>query len=183
MRYIVNAAGYVKSVSFGATITCGGVNCAEYTGVIPEDYDSLEAWYLAECENLYRWKIVNGNLTLDDEAEPPVPDAKHVIAPITIGTAWAGSAAPYTQTINLGCVRPNSIVEIALPATATVEEVKAFQRLNLQDGGQADGSITLRAFGAKNTIEIPVNVVILNHGGAPGSESYVMFADGTLTLL
>lgn len=183
MRYIVNAAGYVKSVSFGALLTCGGVDCTEYTGAIPDDYDSLEAWYLAECETLYRWKIVNGNLTLDEEAEAPAPDAKHVIAAVTIGTAWTGTAAPYTQTINLDCVRKNSIVEIALPSTATVDEVKEFQRLNLQDGGQADGSFTLRAFGTKNTIEIPLNVVILNHGGAPGSESYVLFADGTLTLL
>lgn len=183
MRYIINAAGYLKNVSFGALLTCGGMNCTEYSGEIPSGYDTLEEWYLAECETLYRWKIVNGNLTIDDEAEPPVPDAKHVIAPVTIGTAWTGTAVPYTQTINLGCVRKDSIVEIALPSTATVEEVKAFQRLNLQDGGQADGSFTLRAFGTKNTVEIPVNVVILNHGGAPGSDSYVMFADGTLTLL
>jgi hypothetical protein len=183
MRYIVNAAGYVKNVSFGACITCGGVNCNEYEGAIPEGYGSLEEWFLEECESLYRWKIDNGNLTLDEEVEPPVPDAKHVIAAVVIGTAWTGNTVPYTQTIPLECVRANSIVEIALPATATVEEVKAFQRLNLQDGGQTDGSITLRAFGTKNTIEIPVNIVILNHGGAPGNESYVMFADGTLTLL
>lgn len=183
MRYIVNAAGYVKNVSFGAFITCGGVNCNEYTGALPEGYDSLEEWFLKECETLYRWKIVNGNLTLDDEAEPPVPDAKHVIAAVTIGTNWTGTAAPYTQTVNLDCVRTDSIVEIALPSTATAEEVKAFQALNLQDGGQTNGAFTLRAFGTKNSVEIPVNVVILNHGGAPGSESYVMFADGTLTLL
>lgn len=183
MRYIVNAAGYVKNVSFGATITCGGVNCTEYTGAIPEEYDSLEAWYLAECEYLYRWKIVNGDLALDGEAEAPTPDAKHAITAVTIGTTWTGTAAPYTQTFSLDCVRANSIVDISLPSTATVEQVEAFQELNLQDGGQADGSFTLRAFGAVNTIEIPINVVILNHGGAPGNESYVMFADGTLTLL
>lgn len=183
MRYIVDSAGHVKNISFGGLITCGGVNCAEYTGAVPAGYNSLEGWFLAECEQLYRWRIVNGNLSLDSEAEAPAPDAKYVIAPVTISTIWSGSAAPYTQTISLECVRANSILEIALPSTATAEEVKAFQLLNLQDGGQTAGSFTLRAFGTKNAIEIPVNVVILNHGGGPGGGAYVMFDDGTLTLL
>lgn len=160
MRYIVDTSGYVKNVSFGGFITCGGVDCAEYTGAIPEEYDSLEAWYLAECENLYRWKIVDGNLTLDSEAVAPDPDAKYVVTTATIGTTWTGSAAPYTQTIALACVKANSIVEIALPSTATAEQVEAYQAANLQDGGQAAGSFTLRAFGDKNAVEIPINVIV-----------------------
>lgn len=184
MRYIVDAAGYVKNISFGGFITCGGVNCAEYTGIIPEGYDDLEEWYFAEREHLYRWKIVNGNLTVDEEAQAPDPDAKYVVAAATIGKTWTGTAAPYTQTIPLSCVAANSILEISLPATATVAEVEAFQELNLQDGGQADGSFTLRAFGSKNAIEIPVNVTILNHGGAfSGGSMNVSFDGSTLTLL
>ena len=184
MRYIVDASGFVKNISFGGLISCGGVNCAEYTGVIPEGYDSLEEWFLAECEHLYRWKIVGGNLISDDEAEAPPPDAKHVVTTAVIGTTWTGTAAPYTQTIPMSCVRANSIVEISLPATTTVAELEAFQELNLQDGGQADGSFTLRAFGSKNAIEIPVNVTILNHGGAfSGSSMNVSFDGSTLTFL
>lgn len=181
MRYIVDASGFVKNISFGGLISCGGVNCAEYEGAIPEGYDSLEEWFLAECEYLYRWKIVGGNLTPDDEAEAPPPDAKYVITTAVIGTTWTGTAAPYTQTIPLSCVRANSIVEISLPATATVEEVKAFQRLNLQDGGQTAGAFTVRSFGTKNSIDIPINVVILNHGGVAGAT--VNFSSGTLTFL
>ena len=185
MRYIVDAAGYVKNISFGGLISCGGVNCAEYTGAIPEGYDSLEEWFLAECENLYRWKIVDGNLTIDDEAEAPPPDAKYVVTTAIIGTTWTGTAVPYTQTIPLACVNVHSIVEISLPATATVEQVEAFQDLNLQDGGQAAGAFTLRAFGYLNEIEIPVNVTILNHGGgaAGAAGTAVNFSGGTLTLL
>ncbi len=184
MRYIVDAAGYVKNISFGGYITCGGVNCAEYEGAIPEDYDSLEEWFLSECETLYRWKIVNGNLIRDDEAEAPPPDAKYVVAVATIGQTWTGTVAPYTQTIPLSCVAADSILEISLPATATIEEVEAFQELNLQDGGQADGSFTLRAFGSKNAIEIPVNVTVLSHGVAFSSGSMNVSFDGnTLTLL
>ena len=78
----------------------------------------------------------------------------------TIGTAWTGASAPYTQTISISGVKADSIVEISLPSTATAAQVEAFQTLNLQDGGQAAGSITLRAFGEINIIEIPVNVIV-----------------------
>lgn len=87
-------------------------------------------------------------------------DTKSIRTKATIGTTWNGSATPYTQTISIAGVKADSIVEISLSANATADQAKAFQNLCLQDGGQADGSITLRCFGTKNTISIPVNVVI-----------------------
>lgn len=78
----------------------------------------------------------------------------------TIGTSWTGSAAPYTQSISISGVTADNVVEISLPSTATAAQVEAYQALNLQDGGQAAGSITLRAFGDVNTVSIPINVVI-----------------------
>lgn len=72
MRYIADSSGYVKEVSFGADIVCGGQECTEYAGAVPSGYASLEAWYIAEVEKLYRWKIVSGNLTLDSAAVAPV---------------------------------------------------------------------------------------------------------------
>ena len=72
MRYIADSSGYVKEVSFGADIVCGGQECTEYTGAVPSGYASLEAWFCSEVEKLYRWKIVSGNLTLDSAAAAPV---------------------------------------------------------------------------------------------------------------
>lgn len=72
MRYIVNSDGYLMQVSFGADIACDGQNCTEYTGTVPDGYDSLEDWYSQESEKLYRWKISSGNLTLDSSATAPV---------------------------------------------------------------------------------------------------------------
>lgn len=71
MRYIADYDGYVKQVSFGADIACGDDTCTEYTGSVPAGYKTLEAWFLEETEKLYRWKIVDGNLTLDSSAVPP----------------------------------------------------------------------------------------------------------------
>ena len=122
-------------------------------------------------------------VTASGEAVPVVPDSRTInkkpltsnivlspddvgaaskskIVTSTISTTWTGDTAPYTQSISLADVKDNSIVEISLPSTATIEEVKAYQALNLQDGGQAAGSITLRAFGTKNTSNITVTIII-----------------------
>lgn len=74
MRYITGTSGYVKEVSFGADIACGDQVCEQYTGSVPEGYTSLEAWYLEEVEKLYRWKITDGQLTLDTAALPPTDE-------------------------------------------------------------------------------------------------------------
>ena len=71
MRYIANSSGYLLQVSFGATIQCNGKTCTAYTGGVPEGYDSLADWFSQEAEKLYRWKIVNGELTLDSSAAAP----------------------------------------------------------------------------------------------------------------
>lgn len=78
----------------------------------------------------------------------------------TIGTVWNGTAAPYTQTLSIPGVLADSIVEVSLSANATAAQAEAFQNLCLQDGGQSEGSITLRCFGTKNTVSVPVNIVI-----------------------
>lgn len=78
----------------------------------------------------------------------------------TIGTTWTGSSAPYTQAISITGVTADSVVEISLPTNATAAQVSAYNDLVLQDGGQTAGQITLRAFGSKNTITIPINVII-----------------------
>lgn len=74
MRYIADSDGYLQEVSFGAEITCGGQSCTEYTGSVPEGHATLEAWYIAVCETLYRWKIVSGNLVEDTSVAEPVED-------------------------------------------------------------------------------------------------------------
>ena len=71
MRYIVNSKNYVIAVGFGSEIIFANSNCTEYTGGIPSGWASLEEWYEEEGEKLWRWKIVNGNLTLDSSAVAP----------------------------------------------------------------------------------------------------------------
>lgn len=71
MRIITDSDGRVLDVSFGALISCGGQDGQEYTGSVPADYTSLEDWYLQEADKLYRWTVVDGELTLDSSAVAP----------------------------------------------------------------------------------------------------------------
>lgn len=71
MRYITDPDGYVKEVSFGGLISCDGADCTEYTGVVPYGYSTLEDWFVAECEQLHRWRVVEGNLVQVSDAEEP----------------------------------------------------------------------------------------------------------------
>lgn len=88
MRYITDFDGYVKQLSFGADIECDGLGCTEYTGAVPTGYTSLEDWYLEEADKLYRWKIVDGNLTLDSTAVAPVEKGDYIIDHGTDENGW-----------------------------------------------------------------------------------------------
>lgn len=80
---------------------------------------------------------------------------------ISIGTSWIGSSAPYTQNIPCDSLSSASnVIEISLPPSATAQQVEQFNALMLQDGGQTASTFTLRAFGTKNTVEIPITVIV-----------------------
>lgn len=66
MRYILDNTGYIYDASIGAEIECDLGTCTEYTGVVPTGYDTIEDWFLEECDRLNAWKIVNGDLTFDE---------------------------------------------------------------------------------------------------------------------
>lgn len=71
MRYITGPGSYLVAVSFGADIECDGSDCKEYTGAVPAGYKSLEAWYLAECEQLWKWRVLGDSMVYDANATPP----------------------------------------------------------------------------------------------------------------
>ena len=85
---------------------------------------------------------------------------KATVRTANIGTKWTGSAAPYTQTLSVLGVTADSVVDIFLSSDATASQVAEYGKLNLQGGGQSTKSITLKAFGTKNTATIPIKIII-----------------------
>ena len=81
-------------------------------------------------------------------------------ATVTLTTAWSGDAAPYSQTIKVPGVTADSIVDIDVVSTVTAEQLDAYINAKIVDGGQGADTITLKAFGEKPAIAIPIKIVV-----------------------
>lgn len=105
-----------------------------------------------------------GDIIQDGTVQWKVVRIKFVVPSIVvmanITTTWSGSTAPYTQTITIPGILPNSNVSLSVTTDATVAQVDQFQALALTDGGQSTNSIILKAWGIKNTASIPIRVWI-----------------------
>lgn len=80
---------------------------------------------------------------------------------VTLASAsWTGAAAPYTYTISNAAITATSTQEL-MPATdITADQLTALQNANIIDGGQAAGSMTLKAFGEKPSVDIPIRIIV-----------------------
>ena len=80
---------------------------------------------------------------------------------VTLASAsWTGTAAPYTYTISNAAITATSTQEL-MPATdITADQLTALQNANIIDGGQAAGSMTLKAYGEKPSVDIPVRIIV-----------------------
>jgi hypothetical protein len=85
----------------------------------------------------------------------PVRD---ITATLTVA-GWTGDAAPYTQTVTgLAGVTAASKLEIGLAETATDEEYEASVNAKLRAVSSGSGSVTVKAYGTKPAMDIPVLV-------------------------
>lgn len=82
------------------------------------------------------------------------------VSAVLAAASWVGSSAPYTYTLAVSGVTATSAVEVIPTADITVEQFEAIQGANIAGGTQSAGSIVLRAFGDKPTIELPVLVIV-----------------------
>lgn len=73
---------------------------------------------------------------------------------------WSADEQP-TYTINgLYNIKENSIINIVPSVGITKDEFDALQSADLQDGGQSKSSITLKLYGIKPVIDIPITIII-----------------------
>lgn len=72
---------------------------------------------------------------------------------------WTGTEAPYTYPLTVSGVTATSNQEILPALGITTEQLDAMQAANIQDGGQSANTITLKAYGDKPTIDLPIRVI------------------------
>lgn len=76
-------------------------------------------------------------------------------------SGWKGLAAPFTFTLNNAIgVTENNNVELVVPSNISLEQVESYQSAAIVAGTQAVGSITLKAYGEKPTIDLPITVIV-----------------------
>jgi len=88
-------------------------------------------------------------------------DKSDTVTATLLATGWTGDNAPYTYTLAVTGVTATSNQELLPALDITTEQLAALQAANIQDGGQTDGSITLKAFGEdKPTIDLPIRIIL-----------------------
>lgn len=76
-------------------------------------------------------------------------------------SGWKGSAVPFTFTLNnITGVTKNNNVELVVPNNISLAQVESYQSAAIVTGTQAANSITLKAYGEKPTIDLPITVIV-----------------------
>jgi hypothetical protein len=125
--------------------------------------DILDESTAGNLLNMIQTHIADGvaHVTQADHDKIDNAAAKSSLTTATLTAAgWTGSALPYSQTISVSGVTVTSVNEILPGASITADQLEALQAANLQDGGQAAGSITVSAWGDKPTIDLPIRIII-----------------------
>ena len=100
-------------------------------------------------------KIPKKYLDLDSKADKSTTTEATLLA-----SGWTGDSAPYTYTLSVTGVTADSHQEFLPALDITAEQLTALQAANIQDGGQAEGTVTLKAFGTKPTIDLPIRIIL-----------------------
>ena len=89
--------------------------------------------------------------------------ASETVTATLLAASWTGDAAPYIYTLTVSDVTATSNQEVLPALNITAEQLEALQGANIQDGGQAANSMTLKAYGYKPTIDLPIRVIKRGH--------------------
>lgn len=82
------------------------------------------------------------------------------IAAIISASDWNGTETPYTNTVQIESATAENNLEVIVPADVTAEQIETFQSALIFNGTQAEGSITLNAWGEVPSIDLPIVVIV-----------------------
>lgn len=85
--------------------------------------------------------------------------ASETVTATLLAASWTGDAAPYSYALTVSGVTATSNQEVLPALNITAEQLEALQSANIQDGGQAANTMTLKAYGDKPTVDIPIRVI------------------------
>lgn len=77
-----------------------------------------------------------------------------------LAASWTGDNAPYTQAITVAGVLADSAGFVGVAESATDEQFQAAVSATLRKASQSEGSLTIKAYGKKPTVDIPITIVL-----------------------
>ena len=75
-------------------------------------------------------------------------------------TSWTGTEPPFTYNLYVSGVTSTSNQELLPGLNITQKQLDVLQAANLQDGGQASGRLTLKAWGNKPDVNLPIRIIV-----------------------
>ena len=118
--------------------------------------DETATHYAETNQNAHKISNITGLQTALDSKT-----AKSSLQTATLlASSWAGTTAPYIYTLTVNGVTATSTQEILPTTDITSNQLSAFINASVIDGGQSTNTITLKAYGTKPTIDIPIRIVL-----------------------
>lgn len=110
-------------------------------------------------DDFYDPQVFNDNADIID-SELSKRSKKYLKKTATLTAAkWTGDTAPYTIAVAVDGVTATNDVQV-LPADWTTEQAEAWAEAMILCGTQSVGALTLKAYGDKPTVNIPVKILI-----------------------
>ncbi len=146
--HVVKGADFIHGYDENAVLIVSFEGIKDFSG-FTYDGTYLEPEHcLAEgCNDV---KYVGGSLvTRDGKA------VSTTVEVVISASGWVDGV----YTLSVDGVTATSNQEILPALGITTEQLEAMQAANIQDGGQADNSITLKAYGDVPAIDLPIRVI------------------------
>ena len=102
----------------------------------------------------------NSNMKKIDTALGEKANLSVVISAVLSMSAWSENA-PYSQTISVDGLTEEQNGIITIGQNITTEQIEDVVAADIRISSQADGSLTVTAYGDKPTRDIPVTIILL----------------------
>lgn len=115
-----------------------------------------EDYITAEIENEIKRQLLNNDIYLKETKA----DKAIKVDAVLYASTWTGTDSPYSYPLQMEEATADNNIEILPPPGLTPEQYEQMEAAKITGGTQADGSITLLAYGDRPDIDLPVVILV-----------------------
>ena len=130
------------------------INETEYRSTMPK-VNTTEPVHADFVNRIFQNFLDNDNYLNAHKANVSLSQTATLLA-----EAWEGEEAPYTYTLPVEGATDTNNIEVLPAVPLTQEQYEAMSGACITGAGQAEGSITLDAWGDKPEIDLPIIVIV-----------------------